>query len=143
MPNDVCPRLAWQHAWHARVHWCLAEKTRPIPSSFIPSLFPPPSKQVGEAPVKLQRIQRERAAQRERFNAEFQQVRGREQLAQGAAAGALWQLAGAWERRLPSCSPYHHWLHVAPLPRVPSPQHLAKQAAKQGGSDLEQLPAHW
>ncbi|PRW58504.1 cell wall anchor [Chlorella sorokiniana] len=49
--------------------------------------------QVGDAPAKLQRIQRERAAQRERFNAQFQ-------------------------------------------------QHLAKQAAKQGGSDLEQLPAH-
>lgn len=30
--------------------------------------------QVGEAPAKLQRIRRERAAQRERFNAQFQQV---------------------------------------------------------------------
>ncbi len=28
-------------------------------------------------------------------------------------------------------------------PGLSLPQHLAQQAAKQGGSDLEQLPAHW
>ena len=66
--------MAGVHAMPLPTRGCsLHEK----PCSFSPLLcaYPGlPSQQVGEAPAKLQRIQQQRAAQRERFNAEFEKV---------------------------------------------------------------------